>query len=351
MPDLPTGVSGVSAASAPGLVPLKATSDGRFVSGRDGVAAIATTGDRKVEFVDFGRHELALVRSALGYPAYYPVHPVAIEKPVKAVLMDLDGTSVRSEPFWIWMIQLTTASLARRPGVRARGRRPALTCPATASPSICEYCIRKYCPGRTVEEARALYFEHTHREMAEILAGRGRRDAFVPAPGLEDFLRALKARGIKVGLVTSGLHEKAYPEIVAAFRRADAGRPARVLRRHHHGRLPAAARRGWHARRAVAQAAPVALRGGLPRRPRHPLRGAPLGRRHRGQRRGDLRDPAGRVRGDRHRRREHRVERHARPLCRLLPIARRRAAADQLTPREVRRQRTRCQPSVDEAGR
>ena len=224
MPDIPTGVSGVSAASAPGLVPLTATSDGRFVSGRDGVAAIATTGDRKVEFVDFGRHELALVRSALGYPAYYPVHAVAVERPVKAVLMDLDGTSVRSEPFWIWMIQLTTASLAGDPAFELEDA----DLPHVSGHSVSEhldYCIRKYCPGRTVEEARALYFQHTHREVAEILAGRGRRDAFVPAPGLEDFLRALKARGIKVGLVTSGLHEKAYPEIVAAFGALTLGDP------------------------------------------------------------------------------------------------------------------------------
>jgi beta-phosphoglucomutase-like phosphatase (HAD superfamily) len=37
---------------------------------------------------------------------------------------------------------------------------------------------------------------------------------------------ALKARGIKVALVTSGLYEKAYPEIVAAFRVMGLGDPA-----------------------------------------------------------------------------------------------------------------------------
>ena len=30
---------------------------------------------------------------------------------IKAVLMDLDGTSVRSEEFWIWIIEKTTASM------------------------------------------------------------------------------------------------------------------------------------------------------------------------------------------------------------------------------------------------
>ena len=219
-----TGTPGASIAQTPGLLQLGSTSDGRFHAGRDGVVAIATTGDRKVEFVDFGRHEVALVRSALGYPAYYPVHPVTIEKPVKAVLMDLDGTSVRSEPFWVWMIELATGSLLGSP----RFALEEADLPFVSGHSVSEHlehCIRKYCPGKTVEEARAHYFQHTHREMAEILAGRGRRGAFVPAPGLEEFLRALKSRGIRIGLVTSGLHEKAYPEIVAAFRAMGLGDP------------------------------------------------------------------------------------------------------------------------------
>jgi beta-phosphoglucomutase-like phosphatase (HAD superfamily) len=224
MPEASTGMQGASAASAPGLVPLDRTSDGRFVTGRDGVRAIAATGDGKVEFVDFGRHEIALVQSALGYPAYYPVHPVAIEKPVRAVLMDLDGTSVRSEPFWVWMIQLTTASLVGNPKFELEDADLPYVSGHSVSEHL-EHCIRKYCPERTVEEARALYFQHTHREMAEIAAGRGRPNAFVPAPGLEEFLRALKARGIRIGLVTSGLHEKAYPEIVAAFGTLTLGDP------------------------------------------------------------------------------------------------------------------------------
>jgi beta-phosphoglucomutase-like phosphatase (HAD superfamily) len=224
MPDVPTSATRVAAAGAPGLHLLKATSDGRFVAGHGGVVAVAATADRKVEFVDFGRHELALVRSALGYPAYYPVHPVAIEKPVRAVLMDLDGTSVRSEPFWVWMIQLTTASLLGNPAFELEDEDLPFVSGHSVSEHL-EHCIQKYCPGRTVEEARAFYFQHTHREMAEILAGRGRRDAFVPAPGLEEFLRALKARGIRIGLVTSGLHEKAYPEIVAAFGALTLGDP------------------------------------------------------------------------------------------------------------------------------
>jgi beta-phosphoglucomutase len=88
-----------------------------------------------------------------------------------------------------------------------------------------QYCIRKYCPDKTVEEARTYYFEHTHRELREIMEGRGRENAFTPTPGLKEFLLTLKDRGVKIGLVTSGLYEKAWPEILSAFRTLDMGDP------------------------------------------------------------------------------------------------------------------------------
>jgi beta-phosphoglucomutase len=207
-----------------GLISLAACSDRRFRPGADGVISVTATGDGKVEFIAFADHTLAYVRSALGYPAYYPVHPVALERPVRAVLMDLDGTSVRSERFWIWIIEQTTASLVGDPHFELEESDLPYVSGHSVSEHL-EYCIRKYCPDRAVEEARAAYFEHTHREMQAILEGRGRADAFVPAPGLKEFLLALKGRRIQIALVTSGLYEKAYPEIVAAFRAMDLGDP------------------------------------------------------------------------------------------------------------------------------
>lgn len=211
-------------ADGAGFIHLDRTSDGRFASGRDGVAAVLATGDRKVEFVAFAEHTLAHVKSAMGYPAYYPVHPVAIERPVKAVLMDLDGTSVHSEQFWIWIIQLSTASLLGDPSFALEDADLPYVSGHSVSEHL-EHCIRKYCPEKTVEEARGYYFEHTRREMDAIVRGEGRADAFTPAPGLKDFLLALKARDIKIALVTSGLYEKAWPEIVSAFRTLDMGDP------------------------------------------------------------------------------------------------------------------------------
>ncbi len=210
--------------TADGFVPLEQTSDGVFRVGAGDVASVTATGDGKVEFVGFSDHTLAHVTSAMGYPAYYPVHPVKLEKPVKAVLMDLDGTSVRSEEFWIWIIQMSTASLLGDPAFELEEA----DLPFVSGHSVSEHlqhCIRKYCPDKTVEEARTYYFEHTRREMNEIMEGRGREGAFVPTPGLKEFLYALKDKGVKIGLVTSGLYEKAWPEILSAFRTLEMGDP------------------------------------------------------------------------------------------------------------------------------
>ena len=207
-----------------GLTLHDKTVDGRFVTGQNGVRVIAATGDEKVNLIGFENHTLAYVKSALDYPAYYPVHPIHPEKPVRAVLMDLDGTSVRSEKFWVWIIQKTTASILKSRTFELEEE----DLPFVSGHSVSEhlqYCIAKYRPDASLEEARSFYFDHTHREMGAILRGKGRAEAFTPTPGLKEFLFWLKSKKIKIGLVTSGLYEKAYPEILAAFRSLGMGKP------------------------------------------------------------------------------------------------------------------------------
>lgn len=207
-----------------GMQSLQASSDGVHRVGRDGVIAILATGDGKVEFLAYADHTLAYVKSSLGYPAYYPVHPTELKKPIKAVLMDLDGTTVRSEQFWIWIIEQTTASLLDNPQFTLEEA----DLPFVSGHSVSEhlkYCINKYCPDKSVAAARQFYFEHTFREMKAIAEGRGRKRAFTPTPGVQNFLFALKANRIKIGLVTSGLYEKAYPEILSAFDTLGMGDP------------------------------------------------------------------------------------------------------------------------------
>ena len=179
-----------------GFIFSEKCSDGNFQVGKDGVVSIVATGDKKVEFIAFTDHTLAYVKSAMSYPAYYPVHPVELKKPVKAVLMDLDGTSVRSEEFWIWIIEMTTASLLKTP----RFQLEEADMPFVSGHSVSEhlkYCIHKYCPDKPLELARNYYFEHTHREMKAIMDGGGKEGAFTPAPGIKEFLYELKSLGVK----------------------------------------------------------------------------------------------------------------------------------------------------------
>lgn len=206
------------------FLPLEVGGDGMFRVGKEGVKAIFTPLDRVSEVIVYADKTLVYIRSKMGYPALYPLHEARFEGPAEAVLMDLDGTSVHSEHFWIWVIEQTTARLLGN----ARFQLEAADEPHVSGHSVSEhlsYCIDKYCPDKTVEEARQHYFDIVHHEMSEIMAGRGRPNAFEPAPGLDEFLRKLKESGVKIGLVTSGLYEKAWPEVLSAFRTLKMGDP------------------------------------------------------------------------------------------------------------------------------
>lgn len=206
------------------LIELSLTSEGEWQVGREGVIQILTPLDRKVEFIVFADKTLALVKSAIGQDVLYPLLDDRFESPAEAVLMDLDGTSVHSEQFWMWIIQQSMSRLMGNPGFALLPEDE----PQVSGHSVSEhlqYCINKYCPGCNLDLARRYYYEITEFEMAEIMAGRGHVDAFHPSPGLKEFLLELKGRGIKIGLVTSGLYQKAWPEILSAFRVMGMGNP------------------------------------------------------------------------------------------------------------------------------
>ena len=198
--------------------------DGIFRTGENGVNHIISTGDGKVELIAYADHTLAYVKSDMGYPAYYPLRQVNFKRPVEAVLMDLDGTTVRSESFWIWIIERSISSVLGNDSFLLEEE----DLPFVSGHSVSEhlqYCLRKYAPKVPLAQARAFYTEHTEREMANIMEGKGRVEAFTPADGIKDFLLALKERKIKIALVTSGLYRKAYPEILSAFQTLGLGNP------------------------------------------------------------------------------------------------------------------------------
>ncbi len=206
------------------LVWEERTSNGAFAVSKDGVKAIFATPDKKVELIGFEDKTIAYVPSAMKYSAYYPIYPVRVQKPVKAVLMDLDGTSVKSEEFWMYIIERTVAQLIGN----SRFELEEADAPFVAGHSVSEhlcYCIDKYCPDKTLSQARQIYYDKVDYELKEIMQGRGRKNAFTPTEHLKEFLYTLKSKGIRIGLVTSGLYEKAMPEIISAFRTLDMGDP------------------------------------------------------------------------------------------------------------------------------
>ncbi len=206
------------------FIDIEQAGQGLWRVGTEGVRRILTPIDKKTELIVFDNKTLIYVKSAMGYPAIYQLRDVSFQDPARAVLMDLDGTTVRSEGFWIRIIQLTTARLLDNPRFQLESN----DAPFVSGHSVSEhlqYCIAKYCPEKTIEEARKIYFEVTRRQMDEVGKGNVDETFFVPSPGLKEFLMTLKANRIKIGLVTSGLYEKAWPEITAVFKSMGLGNP------------------------------------------------------------------------------------------------------------------------------
>ena len=105
----------------------------------------------------------------------------------------------------MWIIEKTVQRLMEKESFRLEDEDEPFVSGHSVSEHL-QHCINKYCPDKNVETARAYYYEIVENEMQKIMEGRGKKGAFVPAPGLKDFLTEVKANGIQIGLVTSGLY-------------------------------------------------------------------------------------------------------------------------------------------------
>ena len=180
----------------------------------------------KVKGITFAEKdgELQCTIDQCGVKAIYPLPKANYSGKAKYVLMDLDGTTVKSEEYWIWLIEKTVKKLLGDESFTfAEEDIPYVSGFSTIE--HLDYCIKKYGIQKDVLEANRLYHQTAEYELGEILAGRGNAEAFHPREGLKEFLYELKKRGIKVGLATSGLDYKAIPEIVSAFRNLAMGEP------------------------------------------------------------------------------------------------------------------------------
>ena len=153
-----------------------------------------------------------------GVNASYLIKPVGFYGPAKAILMDLDGTTLTSEDFWVFVIEQTMQKLLGDDKFSLEESDIPFVSGFTTVDHL-NYCLNKYMPDENINSAVECYHNIAEFQLKEIMQGRGHVDAFKPADGLKDFLTEVKKRNIKIGLATSG------PEIVAAFRTLNMGDP------------------------------------------------------------------------------------------------------------------------------
>lgn len=162
--------------------------------------------------------------SGSGVEAYYKIRDIGFRPRAEAVMMDLDGTTLDSEPFWVYMIQLTVARLLGNPRFELEDADIPFVSGYTTIEHL-KYCIEKYCPGADVNKALLIYHEIAGEELEKIMRGEGNVNEFKPREGLSELLRFFKSEGIRIGLATSGLDYKSIPEIVSVFRQIGLGDP------------------------------------------------------------------------------------------------------------------------------
>lgn len=200
-----------------GLKRIPISKHGLFRTGCDGVEEILESRDGQYTFLCYKDKTIVQLCSGGMYDACYPLPDSVFEGPAQYVLMDLDGTAIDSEHFWVGIIQQSIARLMGNSGFCFEDA----DLPHVSGYSVAEhlnYCITKYCPEKKLQDAREIYKELEYQELTKLLHGGGHSDAFQPMPGLKEFLRELKSREMKIALVSSGSRFKVQAEVAAACR-------------------------------------------------------------------------------------------------------------------------------------
>ena len=197
------------------FISVTKTSDGMFRTDQTDIAKILQSKDKKLSIIIFadGRY-LGGINTRGSYITYYPLYESQIEYPIKAVLMDLDGTTLYSEEFWIRVIENTMQKVMRNTAFHFEDA----DLPFISGHSVSEhlqYCINKYCPTEKLDYAMSTYYDISRIHLNLLVNGKLEGMQISPANYLKDFLLYLLDKNIKIGLVTSGQYEKAYPEILS----------------------------------------------------------------------------------------------------------------------------------------
>lgn len=161
------------------------------------------------------------MNSSIGGTTTYAVPAPRRAPKATAILMDLDGTTIRSEPYWIELLERTMRSLLDDPGFRFdQGERSSVSGRTVAEHLA--YATAQYSPAISLDQALRRYVElmRSSLEAGEHLNAK-------PVPGLVSLLTSAKERGVKIALVSSGWEEKVSAQLEALFERIGLGDPRR----------------------------------------------------------------------------------------------------------------------------
>lgn len=204
---------------------IEETSDKLFSIDRN-AQEIYCSVDKKIEFVIFpGSICMAGVTSALSNTVYYPLCDVSIGNKITSVVMDLDGTTASSEKFWIEIIRQVVVKMTGDSNFQFKKS----DFPFISGHSVSEhlsYCITRYSPLFDIYEAMDIYKKIYTKELKAIV-NDSKASAFEPTKGIKRFILEAKKHNVKIGLVTSGVYDKAYPEILAILHRLNETDPSK----------------------------------------------------------------------------------------------------------------------------
>ena len=201
---------------------------GTLKAGEQGVTMLAVNKAHEFIFVFRGSSVEVILNNKVGLFPSFAMLPARIEAPIKGGLLDLAGTCVKSEAFWIAVILEAVNRMRNRlgmPPVAAFDRSELPHISGRTVPEHLLYCIQHYCPRAALGELQDLYTDIAEEYMQKLNAGELDIDAFEPAEGLKELLLMLKENGIKIGIVTSGLYYKAWPELKQAMDKLGLGEP------------------------------------------------------------------------------------------------------------------------------
>lgn len=193
----------------------KSTSDGYF-SIEKNADKIYVSLDKKIEFVILPNKKVivGVICSTFG-ETYYPMRDVEFPEKITSVVMDLDGTTAISEKFWINVIKETFIAVSNKVDFDFNESDIPFISGHTTYEHLL-YCLTKYDSPSKIDLAVEKYNKIAEHELEKLL--KTGDDSIIPTNGLGNFINICKLYGVKIGLVTSGSYEKAYPEIQSIIR-------------------------------------------------------------------------------------------------------------------------------------